>query len=268
MKDKYMTALNTVQCGIILDILQTKSKALINNLTHDTKFLYDIFHAGLSSPAGMIVAMYMKGFHFLLKVLSIFKLKMGYEYSTSSSGGGGAGSPPSPRTGPKGPAFKYSSKISPIKSRQSVSLLAVKELTSIIAPIQNPLLMVATPHVTAKIQPTPITVPPLPVMKRNKYSSPKVVIRNIGLCFALIIMAPENLKTVVKPSEIVLFVLSKTQALISFIQLKFDNSKIEEPIGTSLSTKGGDRNDALILKQEKNDSKGCTFLRKIARTFF
>jgi hypothetical protein len=232
------------------------------------KFLYDIFHAGLSSPAGMIVAIYTKGFLFLLKVLSIFKLKMGYEYSTSSSGGGGAGSPPPPRTGPKGPAFKYSSKISSIKPRQSVSLLAIKELTPMITPVRNPPPMVATTHVTAKIQPTPITVPPLPVMKRNKYSSAKVVVRNIGLCFALVIMAPESLKTAIKPSKILPFVLSKTQALISFILLKLDNSKIEEPIGTSLSAKGGDRNDALILKQERDVSKGCTFLRKIARTFF
>jgi hypothetical protein len=264
MKDSYEFALTTVKSGIILDVMQIASKALINTLIHDIKFLYDIFYAGLSSPAGILLAIYTKGLVFLLKGLGLFKLKMGNECSVTSTGG--ADSPPPPRTRRKGPTFKYNSKISSIKPRTTVSLLAVKELSPMTHLERNPPLIVATPQVTVKNQPILIPVP-LPVLKRTNYSRTKVAIRNIGLCFALVIMAPESLKTAVKPMKIVSFAFSKTQTLISFILLKLEKSKSDEPIGSSLSAKR-DKEDLLVLKQDKDVSKGCTFLKKIARRFF
>jgi hypothetical protein len=263
MNDNYECALTTVKSGIIVDALQIFSKALINTLIHDIKFFYDIFYAGWSSPAGILLAIYTKGLVFLLKGFSLFKLKMGYEYSVSSTGG--AGSPPPPGTGRKGPTFGYNSKISSIKPRTTVSLLAAKELSPTTHLVHNPPTIITTPHVTAKNQPILIPVP-LSLLKRNNYSRATVAIRNIGLCFALVIMAPESLKTAVKPSKIVPYMFSKTQALISFILLKLEKSKSDAPIGTSLSATR-DKENLLVLKQDKDVSKGCTFLKNIVRKF-
>lgn len=269
-------ALDTIQSGVILDILQISFKTLKETLIQDIKFIYDIFYAGLRSPVSILVSIYKTGLVFFLKVLLILKLKMGYDYLTASSSGPGSLPPPpppapSPRTEPKGQRFKYNSRPKYTKARQTTSVLAVNEQFKqhshvIPHPVHVSPPVVPAPHLTIKNQSISITIPS-PVIKRNLYSRAKIAIRNIGLCFALVMIAPERLKEVVKPSNIFPTLFSKSQALISFILMKPYDSKIDKPTGASISTTGN-KKDILIVKENKDVSKGCTFLKEIAKKYF